>query len=213
MNQYDEFKAIIDAYLNQNGKSAEYKSNLHKTSFSDAESVYLYESSQKDLEVINMDSIAQGPYRKIRFPESDKKEDSISTNDAFIICNDNMWYFIEFKNQKLNKTKDSVSKKAYCNWYMLLDIIYEMERKQRLETFWYANPIEFAREHVNFILVISEDKNPMEAKRIQDSITAGERYVPVFLEKLRKYIYHDVFLHTPVTLERYFVKRISLSDL
>ena len=69
MNQYDEFKAIIDAYLNQNGKSAEYKSNLHETSFSDAESVYLYESSQKDLEVINMDSIAQGPYRKIRFPD------------------------------------------------------------------------------------------------------------------------------------------------
>lgn len=213
MNQYDEFKAMIDAYLNQNEKTANYKSNLHETSFSDAESVYLYESSQRDIEVINMDSIAQESYRNIRFPESNKKEDSLSTNDAFIVCNDNMWYFIEFKNQKLNKTKDSVSKKAYCNWYMLLDIIYEMGQKQRLETFWYDNPIAFARENVNLILVISEDKNPTEAKLIQDSITAGERYVPVFLEKLQKYIYHDVYLYTPATFERYFVKKISLSEL
>lgn len=53
MNQYDEFKAMIDAYLNQNEKTANYKSNLHETSFSDAESVYLYESSQRDIEVIN----------------------------------------------------------------------------------------------------------------------------------------------------------------
>lgn len=210
MNQYDEFKAMIDVYLNENGKAVKYKSNLRETSFSDAEKVYLYESRQRDIEVINMDRIAQGPYRSIRFPESNKEEDSISTNDAFIICNDDMWYFIEFKNQKLKSTKDSVSKKAYCNWYMLLDIIYEMEQKKRLETFWYDNPIQFARENVNLILVISEDKNPTEAKLIQDSITAGERYVPVFLEKLQKYIYHDVFLYTPTTLERYFVKRFRL---
>lgn len=206
MNQYDEFKEMIDAYLDKHGKTAEYKSSLHETSFSDAESVYLYES-KKDIEVINMDSIAQGPYRKIRFPESEKKEDSVSTNDAFIICSDDKWYFIEFKNQKLNKTKDSVSKKAYGNWHMLLDIIYEMEKEKRIGAFRYDNPIEFARENVILILVVSEEKNPTEAKRIQDSITAGVRYVPVFMEKLQKYIYHDVFLYTPATLERYFVKK------
>ena len=213
MNQYDEFKAMIDAYLDKHKKTAKYKSSLHETSVNDAKSVYLYESSRKDVEVINMDSIAQGPYRNIRFPESNKKEDSISTNDAFIICDDNKWYFIEFKDQKLNNTKDSVSKKAYCNWHMILDIIYEMAQEKRLSAFRYDNPIEFARENVNLILVVSEDKNPMDAKRVQDSISAGEKYVPPFLEKLQKYIYHDVFLYTPDTLERYFVKKLHTKNL
>ena len=207
MNQYDEFKIMIDAYLKKYGKTANYGSNLHDTSFSDAESVYLYDSNRKDIEVINMDEIAQESYRNVRFPESNKTEDSIATNDAFVICRDNKWYFIEFKNQKLNKTKDSVSKKAYGNWHMLLDIIYEMKNTNCLTSFPYDNPIEFARQNVILILVVSEEKNPNDAKRIHDCILAGEKYVPAFLEKLQKYIYHDVFLHTPATFEQYFVKK------
>lgn len=208
MDQYDEFKAMLDAYLNKNKKVIVYTSSLHEASYSDAGSVHLYKKDQRDTEVISMDGIAQNAYRKIRFPESVSMEDSISTNDAFMICNDNKWYFIEFKDQELKRIKDSVSKKAYCNWHMLLDIIYEMKQENCLSSFWYENPIRFARENVILILVISEDKNPMDAKRIQDSITAGERYVPVFLEKLQKYIYHNVYLYTPATFERYFVKNI-----
>lgn len=209
MNQYDEFKAMLDAYLDKNGKMITYRSSLHETSYNDAGTIYLYENGQKDTEVINMDNIAQTAYRTIRFPESDSREDSISTNDAFVIYDDNKWYFIEFKDQKLNQVKDSVSKKAYCSWHMLLDIIYEMKQEYYLSSFWYDDPIRFAREHVILILVVSEDKNPMDAKRIQDSITAGERYVPIFLEKLQKYIYHNVYLYTPATFEKYFVKRYA----
>lgn len=210
MNQYDEFKAMLDAYLKKNQKKASYCSCLHETSFSDADALYLYDSSRNDIEVINMDEIAQGAYRNVRFPESNKTEDSIATNDAFVICGDNKWYFIEFKNQKLNQTKDSVSKKAYGNWHMLLDIIYEMKSTNSLTSFPYDNPIAFARENVILILVVSEEKNPTDAKRIHDGILAGEKYVPEFLKKLRKYIYHDVFLYTPATLEQYFVKKFSL---
>ena len=210
MSQYDEFKVMIDDYLKKYGKTANYSSCLHDTSYSDAENVYLYENSRRDIEVINMDQIAQEPYRPVCFPESNKTEDSIATNDAFVISSDNKWYFIEFKNQKLNKTKDSVSKKAYGNWFMMLDIIYEMKNTNYMTSFQYNNPIEFARKNVILILVVSEDKNPNDAKRIHDCILAGEKYVPAFLEKLQKYIYHDVFLHTPATLEQYFVKKFSV---
>lgn len=211
MEQYDEFKEMLDAYLDKNNAALEYRSSFHETSRNDAQEdniIYLYEDDRKDTEVISMDEIAQKVYRKIRFPESKKEEDSIATNDAFMICGDNKWYFIEFKDQKLNTLKDSVSKKAYGNWHMLLDILYEMKRENRLNSFWYDDPIRFARENVILILVVSENKNPLEAKRIQDSINAGERYVPVFLEKLQKYIYHNVYLYTPATFERYFVKNI-----
>lgn len=146
MSQYDEFKIMIDDYLKKYGKTANYSSCLHDTSYSDAENVYLYENSRRDIEVINMDQIAQEPYRRVRFPESNKTEDSIATNDAFVISSDNKWYFIEFKNQKLNKTKDSVSKKAYGNWFMMLDIIYEMKNTNYMTSFQYNNPIEFARK-------------------------------------------------------------------
>lgn len=185
MSQYDEFKIMIDDYLKKYGKTANYSSCLHDTSYSDAENVYLYENSRRDIEVINMDQIAQEPYRRVRFPESNKTEDSIATNDAFVISSDNKWYFIEFKNQKLNKTKDSVSKKAYGNWFMMLDIIYEMKNTNYMTSFQYNNPIEFARKNVILILVVSEDKNPNDAKRIHDCILAGEKYVPAFLEKLQ----------------------------
>lgn len=207
MNQYDEFKVMLDAYLDKNKKAIVYTSSLHETSYSDAGSIHLYKKDQKDTEVISMDDIAQKAYRKIRFPKSVSTEDSISTNDAFVICNDNKWYFIEFKDQELKRVRDSVSKKAYCNWHMLLDIIYEMKQENCLGSFWYDDPIRFARENVILILVVSEEKNPMDAKRIQDSITAGVRYVPVFLEKLQKYIYHNVYLYTPDTFEKYFVKK------
>lgn len=209
MNQYEEFKVMLDAYFDKNGQAAAYTSSFHETSYSDAGSLYLYKEDQKDTEVINMDAIAQKAYRRIRFPESNSREDSISTNDAFMICGDNKWYFIEFKDQKLKTLKDSISKKAYCNWHMLLDIIYEMKRDKCLSAFWYDDPIRFARENVILILVVSEEKNPMDAKRIQDSITAGQKYVPVFLEKLQKYVYHNVYLYTPATFEKYFAKRLQ----
>lgn len=212
MNKYyDEFKQMIDAYLAKHGKQVEFESNLYETSLNDADSKNIYDNTRKDIDVISMDDIAHKPYREIRYPESVKEEDSISTNDAFVISEENEWYFIEFKDQTLNKTKDSVSKKAYSNWHMLLDIIYEMKSTCHLSGFDYEDPIQFARNHVTFILVISEKKNPNDAFRIQKGIDYKcdkNEYVPLFLQKLQKYIYHDVFVYTPAMLERYFVNML-----
>lgn len=97
MSQYDEFKIMIDDYLKKYGKTANYSSCLHDTSYSDAENVYLYENSRRDIEVINMDQIAQEPYRRVRFPESNKTEDSIATNDAFVISSDNNGILLNLK--------------------------------------------------------------------------------------------------------------------
>lgn len=123
MNKYyNEFKEMIEAYLVKHGKCVSFESNLHETSLNDADLTnicYIYDKTRKDIDVISMDDIAHRPYREIRYPESGKEEDSISTNDAFVISEKNEWFFIEFKDQRLNKTKDSVSKKAYGNWHML----------------------------------------------------------------------------------------------
>lgn len=44
-----------------------------------------------------MDQIAQEPYRRVRFPESNKTEDSIATNDAFVISSDNNGILLNLK--------------------------------------------------------------------------------------------------------------------
>lgn len=143
MNKYyDEFKQMIDAYLAKHGKQVEFESNLYETSLNDADSKNIYDNTRKDIDVISMDDIAHKPYREIRYPESVKEEDSISTNDAF---------------------------------------------------------------------VISEEKNPNDVFRIQKGIDYKcdkIEYVPLFLQKLQKYIYHDVFVYTPAMLERYFVNML-----
>lgn len=131
MNKYyDEFKQMIDAYLAKHGKQVQFESNLYETSLNDVDSKNIYDNTRKDIDVISMDDIAHKPYREIRYPESAKEEDSISTNDAFRIQKG-----IDYK----------------C------------------------------------------DKN---------------EYVPLFLQKLQKYIYHDVFVYTPAMLERYFVNML-----
>ena len=73
-----------------------------------------------------MDEIAHKMYRVIRNHDSKKDDESLASADVFVINLEDIWYFIEFKNQKISKAKDSVTKKAYQNWFWLVDILYEM---------------------------------------------------------------------------------------
>ena len=122
-----------------------------------------------------------------------------------------IWYFIEFKNQKISKAKDSVTKKAYLNWFWLVDILYEMSEKNNMkyDTFNYDNPILFAREKVVFILVVSEDKNIVDADKMRKCILAGEKFQYDYIKKLEQYIFKEAYIYTPQLLETYFVKKFK----
>ena len=87
-----------------------------------------------------MDEIAHNVYRIARFPDSVKESESLASADAFAISSEDIWYFIEFKNQKISKAKDSVTKKAFQNWYWIVDILYELKDKNNMQynTFNYA---------------------------------------------------------------------------
>ena len=158
-----------------------------------------------------MDEIAHNVYRLVRFPDSKKEEESLASADAFVISSDNIWYFIEFKNQKITRAKESVTKKAYQNWFWFVDILYELwEQKQlKYDTFNYDNPIEFARKNVVYILVVSEDKNKLEADKMEKCQLAGVKYQPEYMKKLEKYIFKEAYAYTPQLLERNFVKRFK----
>lgn len=152
MTNYDQIKEILKQFSDKYVTKIIIESKMSAVSEDKAasknteEKVLLYEDSRKDMQVIDMDEIAHNAYRIARYPESVKEDDSLASADAFVISADNMWYFIEFKNQEITKAKNSVTKKAYQNWYWLVDVLREMKDQIQYNNFNYEDPISFAEK-------------------------------------------------------------------
>lgn len=214
MTNYEQIKELFNAFANKYRQKISIETKLSNASEDKAETrktgkrKLVYESTRQDMDVIDMDEIAHNIYRIARFPESVKDEESLASADAFVISSDDIWYFIEFKNQKISRAKDSVTKKAFQNWYWLVDILYEMreQKKMQYDTFDYDNPISFAKEKVVYILVVSEDKNIVDVDKMRKCILAGQKFQPDYMKKLEKYIFKEAYVYTPELLENNFVK-------
>ena len=210
MNNFSLFKEMMISYLEAHDISLPIISNLHETSLNDKVSPprYVY-TSDKDLDVLDMDLIAKRGYKIIK--SASGINNVINTTDAFIINSNNDWYFIEFKDAKISaenaNLKNNVLKKAYSNWYMLLDILYFMYHKGNgYSDFTIDNPIEFAKNHVCYILVCSEEKNPNMYQQIKNYDLLGEKYTPPFMERLKDYMFKEVYVYTETYLANKFVK-------
>lgn len=217
MTNYEQLKTLLHAFAENYSLpiSEEEKLSIVSEDKSESERTgirkFVYESTRRDMNIIDMDEIAHNVYRLARFPESTKESESLASADAFVINSDNVWYFIEFKNQTISKAKDSVTKKAYQNWYWLVDILYEMreQRQMQYDTFNYENPIAFAKENVVYILVVSEEKNILEADKMRKCLLAGEKFQPDYMRKLEKYIFKEAYVYTPQLLESNFVRHFT----
>lgn len=75
--------------------------------------------------------------------------------------------------------------------------------------FDFENPVEFAKNHVTYILVVSKEKNENIVRKIHERILAGEKYKLPFLEKLEKYIFKEVYVYTPEYFRREFVENFE----
>ncbi|MFR2077830.1 MAG: hypothetical protein ACLS3Q_09445 [Lachnospira sp.] len=217
MTNYEQMKELLQAFADNHNHQVCIEAKLSKVSEDKAETrkngnrKYIYKNTEKDMDIIDMDEIAHNVYRLVRFPDSTKESESLASADAFVISADNIWYFIEFKNQQISKTKESVTKKAYQNWFWLVDVLYEMREKKQMQysTFNYDNPITFAKENVVYILVVSEEKNMMDIDKIRKCILAGEKFQPEYMKKLEKYIFKEAYVYTPDILENEFVKHFK----
>lgn len=210
MNNFCALKNTIGSYLVLNGVELDCLSNLHDTSINNSnkqKANYVY-IGKKDLNVLDMDLIAKKAYKIIKHAEG--KDNIINTADAFVINYTNDWFFIEFKDSEIKAEnsglKNNVLKKAYSNWYMMLDILYSMnEAGERFPQFNLDNPVRFAKEHVNYILVCSRAKNPTVYQQIKNHDLIGETYTPPFMQRLKDYMFKDAYVYTEEFLERKFV--------
>ncbi len=89
---------------------------------------------------------------------------------------------------------------------MVLDILYSMSRYgEKHPEFTYDQPIEFAQQHVYYILVCSEVKNPIMYGKMKDRQLAGRHYTPPFMQRLKDYMFKDAYAYTESLLEQKFV--------
>lgn len=218
-SNFNKVQEMIENYLSLQSIQITITNSMHEVSLnSDGKDKqgnkmenYLYNG--KNIAVLDMDAIAKEGYLRMKAPDS-TEENSVNTADAFLINCKNEWYFIEFKDSVIsNKTKslkNNIVKKAYGNWYMLLDILYEMKEQGKAnELFDYTNPIRFGKEHVHYVLVCSKEKNPQIVQQIRNQRMLKKRYTPPFMEKLKDYLFKDAYAFTEDYFEMDFVHQFT----
>ena len=85
-----------------------------------------------------------------------------------------------------------------------------MKDQIQYNNFNYEDPISFARENVTYILVVSQEKNYNNVKKMHDCILAGQKFLPQYMEKLEKYTFKETYVYTPEMFEQKFVKKRNL---
>lgn len=208
-NNFDQFKEMLEDFF---PAARIIPISLHEASKNDADKNDIrHFYSGQELDLIDMDYLAKKPYKDRRVDSAfqETKDDIVNTADGFIINDKNQWFFIEFKDCKLdgNKSqlKNNIIKKAYGNWYMLLDILYNAEPDKRYIHFYYDNPVKFAKENVTYILVCNSELNPRVSEQIKNNRFCNKKYTPIFMQKLKEYIFMDAYVYTEKELERDFV--------
>ena len=200
MNRYTLLKQIIENYIDDHGFNVEIESNIKDTSYDKTNDTYLCEFGE-NFKVIDMDVIAKDVYGNIY-----KSGKTRSTADAFFVLEDGKWYFVEFKNTKIDTSslKLRVQLKAYENLHLLFDILLDMT-EITTELGCIENPIDFIRNNVIYILVCSEEKNIKEADFIRKSQLTKKQYVPGFMEELNSSVFKESYLLTEKNFYREFI--------
>lgn len=206
MSNFEQFESTVKEYLLNNGIALNLRDTLQNVSLNmEAQPPkYLY-SGIVNLDVLSMDILAKDGYKIVKntLPE----EHPINTADAFLIDKNNIWYLIEFKDCPVNNKKDNILKKAYSNWYMIMDIFFSMKELGKSSLIFDSNnPVKFAKEHVEYIVVCSQAKNPNVYNQIKNHALINQKYTPPFMQRLKDYIFKDAYAYTESSFEQYFVK-------
>lgn len=158
-----------------------------------------------------MDIIAHEIIRKLYYKNSKWEKDSPASFDSFLIDKNGVWYFIEFKNQKVSRSKEKCMEKSYANVYWLIAILNEMRKYGKALSFDYDSPHSFFKENCQFILVINKQADPLTIGKLRQSKLAGEDYPEncLFLKKLEAYIFQKASLMDEDQFDREFVKEFQ----
>lgn len=220
-SKYEKFVELLTSYCRRKGFPIQIEKSLQDSSEDVEHSVRFFSSKYHDLNSISMDEIAHNVVRKIHFADTTKEDESPASVDSFLIDSNGVWYFIEFKNQEIKKTKDDCVKKSYANVYWLLGILEELKKDGEFSFDAFSScsaeipPFEFVKKNCRFILVVPDGENDLELNKIRDARKAKMRWPDSdwakYMKKLESYIYKSAEVYNVKQFDREFVKNFRYS--
>ncbi len=167
----------------------------------------------KDLKNISMDTIAQEIIAAIHYKGSKRWNlNAPASVDSFLIDKNNIWYFIEFKNQKISRAKEKCIEKAFSNLYWLFNMFYELQENEKRTPCKLDNLFRFIKSHCVYYIVIINNADPVGLKKVHDLHLANNFSESVeynFIAKLNFYIFKDAKVVSEEVFDEIFVKNFE----
>ena len=92
---------------------------------------------------------------------------------------------------------------------MLLSLFYDYSNNYKNVDFNTSAPLQFAKNNITYILVVSENENLSDVTKMHNMSLAGEYVRPDYMDKLRHYLFKDAYVCLPSDFERDFVRKFE----
>ena len=203
---YAKLCEVINSYCGGAEQAQVCYSTMQDASYDEENRKSVYEF-EPDMKVLKLDDFSHilGAAHHNGIKEKYAAENGIqqhtpSAVDAVCIDENNNWYLIEFKNQKIDsKVLGSVKKKMLSSLWLLF-------YAYSVSGCCMEDLTRFAREKVTYILVCSRDKNRSDANLIHQKELLGEHYTPNSLYGYIDYYFKDVYVYTETELRQFIAR-------
>lgn len=184
----DVIQEVIGEYL---PSGSEVLSNMIEASVDDHddEKIHLYNEQEMNLEIIKPDSLTKHLKNILKKPVRE-----VPAADALCIDANNEWYIIEFKNSEITTAKESIRKKMLSTiWFV--GFLYSKSQHELMYKF-NGDLVEFARNHITYIIVCSSQKNAQFVSNIREKAHAKQSFTPRDFEQFIGYYFKDIRMIT-----------------
>lgn len=191
------FKKAVNLCCNNSEDDDTIISDMASASYdSDGEKICFYSSEFMDkfinMEAIKLDDISKKRKNMLEMPGNFLFEEQPAV-DAVCINSCNEWFFIEFKNAKVNDKITSIKKKMLSSlWFCF----YMLSKSNKDDDILNNDVLKFSREHATYIIVGRRDKNEDVAENIRELEAYHKHYQPYKLRQFINYYFKDVYMLT-----------------
>lgn len=197
---YEKLCEVFERY--HSGAVEKCSATMKETSYDSKGKIYVYDYDGYDMTILKLDDFSELLAEK-RKNQGHKKR-TLPAADAICIDSKNNWYLIEFKNSEFSKrTVGSVQEKIFNSlWILFYTYSVTGEISYIIKDIHNNDIIQFAREHITYIVVCSEDKNTNIKNAIHMKEAMHIHYTPLALDPYINFCFKDAYLYTKQELKK-----------
>lgn len=206
MNNLEMFGNHINFFFSMYYNGFNCFDTIHNASHDMTNKEYLIDNVKyNEMTTVSMDYIVKNGYKFYKKATTKKLPNTV---DSFMIDKNNIWYFIEFKNQKISNAKRNIDAKGLNNLLVIIDIMRHSMKKKEIE-FDNLDPMNFIRNNCVYIVVVNGEKDPETKNQVRNKNLISEKYTPEFLEKFKQFYFKDAYVYTTEFFEHKFLSNFS----